>query len=203
MLLIFKFMDRLDTRGLFMLDALSISLERILCTLDIPSIIFSQLSVIHIAEDKGPIECISCDIYQGFFASSNRLFCIKPVCWIRLESGSKFVFLHQVELHFTLRICNNYYSLYTLMWKPQLIIIDRFRSEMNFAICWFRLIDHVIQWSDHKHSKRDLKPNGGETPDPIDGVDHKWRSTKYSNISRTLFTKHHRNERRWYRMESG
>ena len=26
------------------------------------------------------------------------------------------VFLHQVELHFTLRICNNYCSLYTLMY---------------------------------------------------------------------------------------
>ena len=61
------------------------------------------------------IECISCDIYQGFFASSNCSFCIKPVWWIRLETGSKFVFLHQVELHFTLRICDNYYSLYTLM----------------------------------------------------------------------------------------
>ena len=53
-------------------------------------------------------------------------FCIKPVCRIRLETGSKFVFLqfvflHQVELHFTLRICNNYYSLYTLMCSFQLL----------------------------------------------------------------------------------
>ena len=39
----------------------------------------------------------------------------------RLETGSKIVFLHQVELHFTLRICNNYYSLYKLIhsnWSP-------------------------------------------------------------------------------------
>ena len=36
----------------------------------------------------------------------------RQISW--LETGSKFVFLHQVELHFTLRICNNYYSLYTL-----------------------------------------------------------------------------------------
>ena len=33
----------------------------------------------------------------------------------QLETSSKFVFLHQVELHFTLRICNNYYSLCTLL----------------------------------------------------------------------------------------
>ena len=75
MLLIFKFMDRLDTRGLFMLDALSISLERILCTLDIPSIIFLN--------------------FRSYISQ-------------RIKAQ---------------------------MWKPQLIIIDRFRSEMNSAIC--------------------------------------------------------------------
>ena len=77
------------------------------------------------------IECISCDIYQGFFASSNRSFCIKPVCWIRLETGSKFVFLQQVELHFTLRICNNYYNLYTLIDSNKHLDIIVARGVLN------------------------------------------------------------------------
>ena len=41
----------------------------------------------------------------------------------QLETGSKFVFLHQVELHFTLRICNNYYSLHSIIRRIGYIIL--------------------------------------------------------------------------------
>ena len=82
----------------------------------------------------------------------------------RLETGSKFVFLHQVELYFTLRICNNYYSLYTLVsfLKKGQVIHSKIRPQEHLqkGPDWHcRTIDLVIRNHQRSTDTNHLTPD--------------------------------------------